>query len=478
MVIKFLFIIFIILLIIIAIVLIRTMRLKPTSAIHAKAPIGDPVRNNEYGEKLSKMIQCETISCRDQDDRSKFYKYHEVLKELFPNVWANCEYHHFNGSLLLKWKGRESKDPILFMSHLDVVSASDGWDHEPFSGKIIDGNVWGRGTVDTKGSFFCLMQAAEEMIRDGYMPKTDVYLAGSCTEEWSGDGAPATVAWLKEQGVHLRMLIDEGGMIIEEPINGVKGMFAMVGVLEKGYGDVKFIAKGKGGHASAPGKNTSWARLAGFIQEVEKKNPFRLEINPTVREMFKRMTPNMEFKMRLLFANLWLFEGLLKKLMPVISPVGAALMQTTLAFTKGEGSQGYNVLPLEAYVTGNMRFIPHQGTDESIELISNIAKKYDIETEVIIAEQPCEAVSYKSAEFTMFEEAVHKFYPDVTVTPYVMTGGTDAKYYKDICDNCLRFAPLYITEQQYKSIHAKNENISLATLPSGVDFYKEIIKMQ
>ena len=195
MVIKFLFIIFIILLIIIAIVLIRTMRLKPTSAIHAKAPIGDPVRNNEYGEKLSKMIQCETISCRDQDDRSKFYKYHEVLKELFPNVWANCEYHHFNGSLLLKWKGRESKDPILFMSHLDVVSASDGWDHEPFSGKIIDGNVWGRGTVDTKGSFFCLMQAAEEMIRDGYMPKTDVYLAGSCTEEWSGDGAPATVAW-------------------------------------------------------------------------------------------------------------------------------------------------------------------------------------------------------------------------------------------------------------------------------------------
>lgn len=157
---------------------------------------------------------------------------------------------------------------------------------------------------------------------------------------------------------------------MEEPIGGVKGTYAMVGVLEKGYGDLKFIARGKGGHASAPGKNTPLVRLGKFMADVEKHDPFTSEFNPTVLEMFRRVTPNMNFGMKMVFANLWLFKPLLKKLMPSISPAGAAMLHTTIAFTMAKGADGLNVLPQEAYVTGNLRFIPHQPTDESIELIS------------------------------------------------------------------------------------------------------------
>ena len=57
-----------------------------------------------------------------------------------------------------------------------------------------------------------------------------------------------------------------------------------------------------------------------------------------------------------------------------------------------------------------------------------------------------------------------------------MTGGTDAKYYTEVSDNCIRFAPLYIDAQQYASIHGLNENIHRGALPGGVDFYKEIIR--
>jgi len=57
-----------------------------------------------------------------------------------------------------------------------------------------------------------------------------------------------------------------------------------------------------------------------------------------------------------------------------------------------------------------------------------------------------------------------------------MTGGTDAKYYKEVSDHCLRFAPLYIDSQQYASIHGLNENIYQGTLPMGVDFYKKVIQ--
>ncbi len=462
----------------IAVVLLRAVLLKPTSAQTAKVQLDETSRAREYGKKLAKLVQKETISSRFEEDRTKFLEFHELLEEMFPNVHNNCEKHVFNGSLLFKWSGKGTREPILFMSHHDVVEATGTWEHEAFSGDIDEeGRVWGRGTVDTKASLFCMLTAVEELMTDGFEPEGDVYIASSCTEEWSGEGAPLTVEYLKNQGVKLSYLMDEGGMILEEPVGGVKGTYGMVGVLEKGYGDVKFIAKSTGGHASAPKKNTPLVRLAKFMTNVEKKNPFVNKFNPTVKEMFKRMAPNMAFGMKLIFANMWLFEGLLKKLLPVISSAAGAMLHTTLAFTMAKGSDGLNVLPQEAYVTGNMRFIPHQDTDESVELISKIAKKYDIETEVIYKDYACPVVDYENTPFHLVEKVASEVYPGIGICPYVMTGGTDAKFYRELSENCLRFAPLYINDQQYASIHGLNENIYQGALPLGVDFYKKMIEL-
>ena len=463
--------------ILIAVVLLRAVLLKPTSAKTATVKLDESERAKKYGEELARMVRKETISSRFDPDRTKFCEFHKILEELFPNVHATCEKHVFNGSLLFKWPGKGTHEPILFMSHHDVVEANGTWEHEAFSGDIDEkGRVWGRGTVDTKASLFCEFTAVEELIKEGFVPECDVYIASSCTEEWSGEGAPSTVEYLKQQGVKLAYLMDEGGMIIEEPVGGVKGTYGMVGVLEKGYGDVKFIAKGKGGHASAPGKNTPLVRLSKFITDVEKKSPFKRKFSPAVKEMFRRMAPNMNFGMKVIFANMWLFEGLLIKLLPSISSAAGAMLQTTLAFTMAKGSEGLNVLPQEAWVTGNMRFIPHQDDEESIALISEIAKKYDVEAEVIYKDAPCPVVDYNSVPFHMVEEVAAEVYPGVGICPYVMTGGTDAKYYRDLSDNCLRFAPLYIDGQQYGSIHGLNENIYQGALPMGVDFYKMMIR--
>ena len=462
----------------IAVVLLRAVFLKPTSALTAKVQLDEGARAEKYGKQLSKLVQKETISSRFDPDRTKFLEFHELLEEMFPNVHQTCEKHVFNGSLLYKWNGKGNHEPILFMSHHDVVEASGEWEHEAFSGDIDEaGRVWGRGTVDTKASLFCILTAVEELMADGFEPEGDVYIASSCTEEWSGDGAPSTVEYLKNQGVKFAYLMDEGGMILEEPVGGVRGTYGMVGVLEKGYGDVKFIAKSIGGHASAPKKNTPLVRLGKFMADIEKKSPFVNKFNPTVKEMFKRMAPNMNFGMKLIFANMWLFEGLLKKLLPVISSAGGAMLHTTLAFTMAKGSDGLNVLPQEAYVTGNMRFIPHQDTDESVELISKMAKKYDIETEVIYKDYACPVVDYKNEPFQLVEQVASEVYPGIGICPYVMTGGTDAKFYRELSDNCLRFAPLYIDNQQYSSIHALNENIYQGALPLGVDFYKKMIQL-
>ena len=474
---KIIGIILLVLVMLIAIVLFRAMLLKPTSAKTAVVKLDNDERAKTYGKTLAQVVQKETVSSRFDPDRTKFYEFHELLEKLFPNVHQTCEKQVFNGSLLFKWSGKGNHEPILFMSHHDVVEANGTWEHGAFSGDIDEnGCVWGRGTVDTKASLFCELTAVEELIKEGFVPEGDVYIASSCTEEWSGEGAPKTVEYLKEQGVRFAYLMDEGGMIIEEPVGGVKGTYGMVGVLEKGYGDVKFIAKGTGGHASAPKKNTPLVRLGKFMTDVERKSPFKRQFNPTVKEMFRRMAPNMNFGMKLIFANMWLFEGLLIKLLPSISSAAGAMLQTTLAFTMAKGSDGLNVLPQEAYVTGNMRFIPHQDDEESIALISGIAKRYDIETEVIYKDAPCPVVDYNSEAFHLVEAVAQEVYPGVGICPYVMTGGTDAKFYRDLSENCLRFAPLYINGQQYGSIHGLNENICQGALTKGVDFYKMMIQ--
>lgn len=465
-----------IILVLLAICAIRAAMLKPTDAVNAKIERNNTERDARYGGRLAEMIRCETISSRDNPNTEKFQRFHKTLEELFPRVHASCERLEFDGSLLYKWAGRHKADPIVLMSHQDVVEASGKWEHAPFSGDVDEnGRVWGRGTVDTKGSLFCIFSALEELIESGYEPAGDVYIASSCTEEISGGGAPAIVEYLKKQGVKPSLVLDEGGMILEAPIAGVSGLYAMVGVVEKGYADVKFIARSNGGHASAPTRDTPLVRLGRFMVEVENHSPFRNELSPTMLEMFRRLAPNMIFPMKLVVGNMWLFKPLLTKVLPSISSAVGAMMHTTIAFTTAKGSDGLNVLPQQAYVTGNMRLIHHQPGPESIAAVSTIASKYNIETEVLYQDAPCPVVTYDSAQFRLVEQVCGEVYPGVQVSPYVMTGGTDAKFFKEICPNCIRFAPLYIDDQQYGSIHGLNENIFQSALSYGVDFYKKII---
>lgn len=455
----------------------RALAAKPTAAANAAIELKNDGRAAAYGERLSKMVRCETISSRDRQDVTKFERFHSLLAELFPNVHAHCEKHVFDGSLLFRWAGRGQADPIILMSHQDVVEAGGKWEHEPFSGDIDEnGRVWGRGTVDTKASLFCIFTALEELIASGFVPAGDVYIASSCTEEISGPGAPATVAYLKSQGVKPSLVLDEGGMILQAPIAGVKGLYAMVGVVEKGYADVKFTARSNGGHASAPGRNTPLVRLGRFMADIEDHPPFERQLSPTMEEMFRRLAPNMGFGLKAVLSNLWLFRPVLLKVLPAINASAGAMTQTTLAFTTAKGSDGLNVLPQEAYVTGNMRLIHHQAGPESFEAVRRVADKYAIETEVLYEDAPCPVVGYESKQFKLIEEITARVYPGVQVSPYVMTGGTDAKFYKDICPNCIRFAPLYIDEQQYGSVHGLNENIFQGALPHGVDFYKAVIE--
>jgi len=438
-------------------------------------PKEEPERALEYGKKLSRMVQFETVSVKGENQRDKFLEYHKVLEELFPLLHENLEKTEIDGNLLFKWAGKDSSRPIVLMSHQDVVEATGEWKYPPFSGEIAEGKVWGRGSADTKCSALAFYQAVEELLSEHFVPEQDIYLSSSCTEEVGGDGCPKIVEELKRRGIRPWLVCDEGGAIVVEPIAGCKGSFAMLGVVEKGQGNLRFTAHSNGGHSSMPPKNSPIARLSKLVCDVEKHDPMKKEFIPQAREMFATMAPYGPFYMRLLFGNLWLFEPLLKKILPVISPAAGALIRTTVAFTMQSGSNGFNVIPSDATLTANLRYAPHQGMNESIEVMRKLAEKYDLNMEIVDGYDFCKPVDSHSEPFRYVENAVHTVFPELPVCPYVMTGGTDARFFDEICDACIRFSPVIYGPEQMKGMHGLDENMELVSLTGAVDYYKKII---
>ena len=439
-------------------------------------PRRDTARENEYAEKLAEMVRFETVSYKGQIRREHFLEFHKILEKLFPLVHENLEKTEIDGSLLFYWKGKSSERPLILMGHQDVVPAEGKWEHEPFSGDIADGKIWGRGTADTKCSVMAFFQAVEELLKEGYVPEQDVYLSSSSTEEIGGDGCPKLVEELKRRGVKPFIVNDEGGSIVTEPMAGLKGNFAMIGVLEKGHGNLKIIARSNGGHSSYPPKNSPIVRLSRFMTDISKHSPMRSVMNTQVKEMFSGMAPYGPFWMKLLFGNLWLFKPLLVLLMPSISSQAAALLHTTVAPTMQSGSDGCNILPQEATLTLNLRYIHHQNMEESNAAIMKAAAKYGLETEIIDAYPALEPVNSHSEAFRLVEDTITEVFPGLPIIPYVMTGATDARFYQEICDSCIRFSPVVYGQAQMKGMHGLNECLDTYSLPGAVDYYKTLIK--
>ena len=428
--------------------------------------------------KLSAMVRCDTTSHAGVDESDKFRAFHRVLEEQFPLVHRHLERTEIDGNLLYYWKGQSREKPILLMSHQDVVPAEGVWEHAPFSGDIADGKVWGRGAADTKCSLMAFFEAAEQLLAEGYTPATDVYLASSCTEEWAGDGAPKIVRELQRRGVELFLLCDEGGGIIREPIAGVPGNFAMVGVFEKGKADVRFTAKSTGGHASAPAAHSPIARLADFVHETETHSPFRKKMLPEVAAMFRTLSPYASFGLRLVFGNLWLFRPLLLLVLPKLSAQAGAMLKTTIAFTMQSGSDACNVIPQEATLCANMRFIPHQGERESLDMIRRRAARHGLTTEVLHSNDYTPPVDIHGEAFRLMQQVIGETFPGLASSPYVMTGATDAQFYQPICKSCIRFAPVIYGPEQMKGMHGLNETIEYSCLPGAVRFYRNLIRAQ
>ena len=457
--------------------IVNTLRIKADPPVPCTTEIAQSEMDTA-AQKLGAMVRVPCVSKREDEDLTEFYNYHKVLEQHFPLLHRHLEKEILNGTLLYRWKGADStKKPIMLMGHQDVVPATDeGWRVPAYSGAVIDGDLYGRGSMDCKSTMYVELQAVEELLDEGFVPPCDVYLSYSINEETGGDGAAAVVRHLKAKSITFAIVLDEGGAVIEQPVDGMDRPYAVLGITEKGYMDVKITARGKGGHSSTPPRNTPAARLFAFANEIEKKHPFEKKLLPEMEEMFAAMAPSFSFPLRLVLGNIRLFKPLLMALMPVVSPFGEAVMATTCCFTMMRGSDAANVIPKEPYLIANLRTSAHQNCQQSLAVLKKYADKYNLELEVLMQRDASPISNIRSSEYAYLTECIAKQFPDVGIAPYVIMGGTDCRHFHALTENAIRFAPVRMTAAQSASCHAVDENVSLRSLAEGVRFIKVFLK--
>lgn len=462
----------------VAVVLIRTAAFRPkTAPAEAVEPI-DFDRERAVSN-LQALVRCKTISYVDPDleDEAEFEKLLALLPELFPNVFESCSLTKFpDRGILFKWPGKSSASPSVMMAHYDVVPVDEEyWDKPPFAGIIEDGVLWGRGTLDTKVTFNGALTSANELIGQGFVPENDMYLAFSGQEEIGGMGAVHIVDWFEENGITPGMVVDEGGAVVTGVFPGVDTPCGLIGIAEKGMLNLKYTVSSQGGHASAPPPHTPVGILAESCRRVET-NPFKAHLTAPVAKMFDTLGRHSTFLFRMIFANLWLFSGVLDLICKKSGGELNALMRTTVAFTQMEGSQAANVIPPTASIVSNIRLNPEDTVDSALAYIKKVVDNDAVEYEISQDKNPSPISETDCPAWDKVAGAVSDTWPGCLAAPYLMVQCSDSRHYGRISKHVYRFSAMDLTPEERKSIHGNNERIRTETIGRATEFYIRLMQ--
>ncbi|SCY81743.1 M20 family peptidase [Alkaliphilus peptidifermentans] len=464
--------------VLVVVILVRTLLFKPTEENIVETEAVD-LNIDKIVSNLSRMIQCKTISHNDREkmDLEEFKKFRELLKTLYPNLHRLCKREEIGDSgILYHWKGKQSDQVTILMSHYDVVPANEElWSKEPYGGIVEDETIWGRGTLDTKGTLCGALEAAEYLIEKGFVPQQDIYFSFSGDEEISGESAPAIVEYLNKKNIRPALVLDEGGAVVENIFPGVKEACALIGIGEKGYMDVELEITGQGGHSSAPPPHSLVGILAKAVVKIEK-NPFNAHLTPPSLEMLNTLGRHSSFGMRIIFANLWCFGPLLGLLFKRKGGEMNALLRTTCAVTKMEGSKAFNVLPPKARVGLNLRLLATDTVEDALEYLRKVINEERIKLSVIESRNASPYANTKSPQWGKVKNAISQTWPGAIVSPYLMLAGSDARHFCKISDNVLRFSAMKLSKEDIGLIHGNDEGVRISTLMETVSFYVRLIK--
>lgn len=500
---KLLFIVLGSLLILIILVLIKTLTY-PFKKVNTSTSSGwEMIKDDSAIQRLSGGLKIPSVSAGElgEFDYSTFDTIKEYLKTSYPLVYENTEYTEVNTyGLVFRLKGSNpSLDPILFLSHTDVVppgeaevkdksenvfrpddrplppvsEVAEDWDFGPFSGAVANGRIHGRGSIDMKGMLFSLMESMNNLIKNRHVPQRDIYLAFGFDEEVGGQqGAAKIAAYFKSRNIKFDAVYDEGGLILEKgSVAGINSEVAVIGCAEKGFLSVKIKVKGLGGHASMPPMESAVGKAAVIMQRLER-NQMKPMITPLINEFFTNIGGSMSFVNRMGISNQWLLKPVLLSQLTKNNSTNA-LVRTTTALTMMKGSDAPNVLSPEVEFVVNFRLLPGDTVNDVKKHIAEATKGFEVEIEDIDQVKEASAVSPTHTKaFRLIEAAIKEIHPTAVATPYLTVGATDAYKYQIVSKNIYRFMPIKINDAEKQSIHSTNEYLSIENYMKMIHYFE------
>lgn len=434
-------------------------------------------------KKLSRLIQFATVSSYTVTDEVEegFSGLIDELPLLFPKLHRALKLEKpSDRALLYTWKGSDpSLAPAILCAHFDVVPEgnSQDWEQGAFSGAIVDGQLWGRGSQDIKVLMASIMEAAEQLLDQGFKPRRTILFAFGGDEEVGGTrGAGAIARHLAEKGVRASFLVDEGGPISIGMLSFAPRPLALVGVAEKGYADLLVTTKGKGGHASMPPKDSATVNLAKAIVAMQNK-PFPARITGTLKAFLRRLSMISAQPYRFLFRFAGLTAPFIKAAFSA-TPTTNALIRSTVACTMLKGSPKENVLAEKAQATLNVRILPDESSVSVIDRLNALAAPFGAEVKVKHEGQVVEASNESSTEhegWGYIEHALSLSHPEAFCLPFLFSAATDTKHYRDIAEAIYRFTALPQSQEDLARVHAANERVKISDLERCASFYTNLI---
>jgi carboxypeptidase PM20D1 len=467
-----------------AVVVGRTLTYKPPATADlsgVKVAPAAPVDVATAAQHLSQAVQIRTVRHQDpaEDQDGEWDRLHAFLAETYPAAHAAMSREEAaSRTLIYTWPGSDtSLAPIILMAHQDVVPVAPGteggWKYPPFSGALAEGAVWGRGSIDDKGSLIGIFEAADGLARAGFKPKRTVIIVSGGDEEVMGQGARSAAERLKARGVKAEFAIDEGLVILSKnPITG--GRLAVIGTAEKGYGTLRVTAHAAGGHSSAPPANGGGVVVLSRAITAIVDRGFPMAFRGPGADMIQAVAPRAPFLTRMAVANRWLFGSVLVSEVGA-TPAGAALLHTTIAPTMLKGSPKENVLPQAATAWINYRIAPG---DTSATVMAQ-AKAAVGGAPVTLAwnrppNEPSPVSSISSWGWKTVA-ATAQAVSDAPVAPSLVTAGTDSRYMHPVARDVYRFQPVELGMKDIEIIHGTNEHMTLKNLARMVEFYQRLI---
>lgn len=483
-----------------------------------------PFHKNEFSENVSNVdysvpeqsilrfargIRIPTVSTVNYEETNfkPFDEFKEYLPKAYPEIYKNMDTVTINNyGLVFHWKGK-NKDlkPILFLSHYDVVpvigydpvtehasdtifqptdkalnpidSIQSEWDYSPFSGAVVNGRIYGRGTLDMKCMLFSVLEGAESLITQGFQPERDIWFAFGHDEEVGGlQGAIHITEYFKSQGLTFDAVYDEGGIIAApgSALESITKPMALVGTGEKGFLTLNIKVKGVGGHSSMPPAKSSLVYAAEIIEKLNN-NQMPAQIIPPIASFLDNIGDEMGFMSKMAIANQWLMKPLLLQTFSK-SPSSNALIRTTTAISMAKGSDAPNVLTSVSEITVNFRILPGETVADVIDHVNTLCKDYDVEVTNTSAREPSAISPENVRGFEVIGSSIKQLYPDAIVSSYITIGGTDAYKYQGVSDHIYRFLPIHLNLYEQRTIHNENEYITIENFGKMIWYFKEIMK--